>query len=47
MEDTPAFINSSTMKLNVLLEGAIDLHVHSGPDSLERWGDTIVSMANY
>ncbi|MBT5946143.1 MAG: hypothetical protein HOG94_00600, partial [Nitrospinaceae bacterium] len=31
----------SNMKLNNLLDGAIDVHIHSGPDSVERWGDTI------
>ncbi|MEK6709611.1 MAG: DUF6282 family protein [Nitrospinota bacterium] len=41
METLPAFVHSSTMKRNDLLEGAIDLHIHSGPDCVERWGDTI------
>lgn len=31
----------SVIKLNDLLEGAIDLHIHSGPDCVERWGDSI------
>ncbi len=31
----------SNMKLDDLVEGAIDVHIHSGPDSVERWGDTI------
>ena len=31
----------SNMKLNDLVEGAIDVHIHSGPDSVARWGDTI------
>lgn len=32
---------SSRIKLDPLLEGAIDLHVHSAPDSVGRWGDSI------
>ncbi len=31
----------SNIKLNNLLDGSIDVHIHSGPDSVERWGDTI------
>lgn len=33
--------NTSNIKLNDLLDGAIDLHIHSGPDCVDRWGDTI------
>jgi len=29
------------MRLDNLVEGSIDVHIHSGPDSVARWGDTI------
>lgn len=29
------------MKPDSLLEGAIDLHIHSAPDCIPRWGDSI------
>ncbi len=29
------------MKIDSLLEGAVDLHIHSGPDCMPRWGDCI------
>ena len=28
-------------KKNVDITGSCDLHIHSGPDCVERWGDTI------
>ncbi|MBI2985553.1 MAG: PHP domain-containing protein [Deltaproteobacteria bacterium] len=29
------------MKTDPVIEGAIDLHIHSGPDCIPRWGDSI------